>query len=178
MKLVRTDFELPLEAKVTESTFFYLTVNSAIRYPLVNQQKEAIMSRVITVSTEVFATIWANREEGEETENSILSRLLNCTNKDGNQDMELTTEETSGVHDVRNNVRFHRGFVTFRTYKRRKYEAIAQDSVWLRKDTGKTYPTLNQLNNSIVAGAENVWNGNWKYYTEDGSIRSIGDLRR
>ena len=40
------------------------------------------------------------------------------------------------------------------------------------------YPTLNQLNASIATGAENIWNGNWKYRTEDGSIRSINDLRR
>ena len=46
------------------------------------------------------------------------------------------------------------------------------------KDTGDLYPTLNQLNNLIAAGAENIWNGNWKYRAEDESIRSINDLRR
>jgi hypothetical protein len=85
---------------------------------------------------------------------------------------------SGGVYDTRNNVHFPRGFEAIRTNKRREYEAIAQDGAWLRKDTGDLYPTLNQLNSSIAAGAENIWNGNWKYRTEDGSIRSINDLWR
>lgn len=46
------------------------------------------------------------------------------------------------------------------------------------KDTGDHYPTLNQLNASIAAGAENIWNSTWKYRAEDGKICSINDLRR
>lgn len=38
-------------------------------------------------------------------------------------------------------------------------------------------PTLNQLNSSIAAGAENVWNGNWEYRAPDGTLHSIGELR-
>lgn len=36
----------------------------------------------------------------------------------------------------------------------------------------------NQLNPSIAAGAENIWNGNWKYRADTGAIRSIDALRR
>ena len=136
------------------------------------------MSRSITVSTEVFAAIWGERQEGEETEDAILSRLLGC--KMGGNDPGGTADPSSsgGVFDTRNNVRFPEGFEVFRTYKRREYRAEAQNGVWVRKDTGGQFPTLNQLNDSITAGPENVWNGNWKYRSEDGSMRSINNLRR
>ena len=136
------------------------------------------MSRTITVSTDVFAAIWANRQEGEETEDAILRRRFGCAKTGGSQESQPALNGSGGVRDARNNVHFPRGFVAFRTYKRREYEAIAQDGAWLRKDTGDLYPTLNQLNASIAAGAENIWNGNWKYRAEDGTIRSINDLRR
>lgn len=61
---------------------------------------------------------------------------------------------------------------------RKAYRAIAQDGNWLRLDTGELYPTLNQLNTSIAAGAENVWNGNWKFKDEIGTIHSIDELRK
>ena len=136
------------------------------------------MSRTITVSTDVFAAIWADRQEGEETEDAILRRRFGCAKTGNGQERQPTMNGSGGVRDTRNNVHFPRGFVAFRTYKRREYEAVAQDGAWLRKDTGDLYPTLNQLNASIAAGAENIWNGNWKYRAEDGTNRSINDLRR
>lgn len=136
------------------------------------------MSRSITVSTDVFSAIWAKRQDGEETEDAILRREFGCSKGGPPPAVAPASGGSGGVHDTRNNVHFPRGFEVFRTYKRREYQAIAQDGAWLRKDTGDLYPTLNQLNNSIAAGVENIWNGNWKYRTEDGSIRSINDLRR
>ncbi|WDR03098.1 hypothetical protein PSQ19_02530 [Devosia algicola] len=38
------------------------------------------MNRTIPVSTEVFAAIWAARKTGEETEDAILRRILQCAN--------------------------------------------------------------------------------------------------
>lgn len=136
------------------------------------------MSRTIAVPTDVFAAIWANRQDGEESEAEILRRLLGCKSAEKSDESGSAIVGSGGVYDSRNGVHFPRGFVAFRTYKRREYEAIAQDGAWLRKDTGDLYPTLNQLNASIAAGAENIWNGNWKYRAEDGAIRSINDLRR
>lgn len=136
------------------------------------------MSRTITISTEVFAAIWANRQDGEETEDAILRRMLDCNPAPANgQETAPTSHLNGGVYDTRNDVHFPRGFAIFRTYKHRHYEAIAQDGVWVRKDNGERYPTLNQLNSSIAAGAENVWNGNWKYRDKDGSVQSIDRLR-
>ena len=47
----------------------------------------------------------------------------------------------------------------------------------LWEEIGERYPTLNQLNESIVSGNENVWNGNWKYRTPECAWRSIDTLR-
>ena len=128
------------------------------------------------ISTDVFAALWAQRLNGEDSEDAILRRILGCPNGASVDSQEANAG--GGVHDTRNGVNFPRGFTVLRTYKRRHYEAIAQEGAWLRKDTGKRYSTLNQLNASIAAGAENIWNGNWKYRGDDGSFRSINDLRR
>lgn len=135
------------------------------------------MSRSIVVSTNVFASIWAQRQEGEENEDAILRRVLGCPKADGAHEITSATKGNGGVHDTRNNVHFSEGFEVFRTYKRQEYRAEARNGAWVRKDTGERFPTLNQLNDSIAAGAENVWNGNWKYRAEDGAIHSINDLR-
>jgi hypothetical protein len=84
----------------------------------------------------------------------------------------------TGVRDERNGVSFPEGFEIFRTYKQQEYRARAQSGAWHRLDNGQKYPTLNQLNSSIAAGAENVWNGNWKYRTPEGAQKSIAELRR
>ena len=136
------------------------------------------MSRSITVSTDVFAAIWAKRQEGEQSEDEILRRVLGCPKAEGDPATTSVINGSGGVHDTRNNVHFWEGFQAFRTYKRKEYEAVAENGAWVRNDTGERFPTLNQLNESITAGPENVWNGNWKYRAAVGSIRSINDLRR
>lgn len=133
------------------------------------------MSRMINVSTEVFAAIWARRKAGEESEDAILQRLLSV--ESSGEDVS-TMGLSGGCVDARNRVHFPEGFEIFRTYKRREYRAEAKSGAWFRKDNGQRYPTLNQLNGSIAAGAENVWNGTWKFRASDGSIRSIAELRR
>lgn len=135
------------------------------------------MSRTIVISTDVFATIWAQRREGEETEDTILRRVLGC----GTAEKHVLAEPAhadGGVHDTRNRVHFPEGFRAIRTYKRKEYAAVATAGAWVREDTGARYPTLNQLNDTIAAGPENIWNGNWKYRDTEGSLRSINDLRR
>lgn len=133
------------------------------------------MSRTITISTDVFAAIWAQRKTGEETEETILRRLLNCA--PGAKKTEDQPVVSGGVLDSRNGVHFPEGFEVVRNYKHRKYRARATNGAWLREDNGKRYPTLNQLNESIAAGNENIWNGNWKYREADGTLRSIDTLR-
>lgn len=138
------------------------------------------MSRAINVSTGVFAGIWARRQEGEETEDAILARLLGVDRvaDEANAPAPAAVSANGGVHDTRNGVHFPRGFIAYRRYKGRDYEAVAGDGTWMRSDNGEAFPTLNQLNASIAAGAENIWNGNWKYRDDSGKLRSINDLRR
>jgi hypothetical protein len=127
----------------------------------------------------VFAAIWGQRQEGEETENAILARLLGVSEAlKHTKAPEPDQASSGGVYDSRNSVHFPRGFSVFRRYKSRDYEAVAGDGVWIRQDTGQHYATLNQLNESIAAGPENVWNGNWKYRAEDGTLKTIDALRR
>ena len=139
---------------------------------------EISMSRTISVSTDVFAAIWATRQEGEDREDDILRRILGIVKSEEDAKTRQALQGSGGCHDRRNNVHFPQGFEIFRTYKRKDYRAIAQDGNWLRLDTTELYPTLNQLNTSIAAGAENVWNGNWKFKDESGTIHSIDTLRR
>ena len=88
------------------------------------------------------------------------------------------TGTASKLRDSASRARYiKRGFEIFRTYKRKEYRATAQDGNWLRLDTGDFYASLNQLNASITAGNENVWNGNWKFRGEDDTIKPISALR-
>ena len=135
------------------------------------------MNRTITISTDVFAAIWAQRQDGEDGENSILRRVLGCATLQDTKQEEPEAQASGGFHDNRNNVSFPRGFEIFRTYKRKEYRAVAQDGTWLRMDTGDLYASLNQLNASITVGNESVWNGNWKYRTDDGTSQPISALR-
>jgi hypothetical protein len=137
------------------------------------------MARFLSVSTEVFAAIWGKRQPGEETEDAILRRILECGPAPADEPSPVPMATASlGVRDERNGVDFVEGFEIFRNYKQREYRARAQAGAWARLDNGQRYPTINQLNSSIAAGVENVWNGNWKYRARDGAVKSIAELRR
>ena len=136
------------------------------------------MHRSIEVSTDVYAAIWAVRRPGENTEDAVLTRVLGCKPATAPTSAPQRKSSGVGVYDTRNGVQFDEGFEIFRNYKSQRYEAVAQGGMWLRKDTGDLYPTLNQLNSSIARGAENVWNGNWKFRDSNGVEKSIATLRK
>ena len=138
------------------------------------------MQKTIGISTDVFAAIWANRSEGEDSEDAILRRLLDCSRKPNpiKQKRKSSWDEI-GFVDKRNGIKFPRGFTIFRRYKGRDYEAAALDNTWLRSDTNERFGSLNQLNESIVDGTQSVWDkGGWKYRTEEGEIKPISNIRR
>jgi hypothetical protein len=139
------------------------------------------MKRNIEISTDVFAAIWASRKDGEESENQILERLFNCKSADSFQFLKVGDKIgevlVDGYFDNRNNVHFPEGFVAFRNYKGSVYKAIATNGQWLRPDNQKLYQSLNKLNESIAAGVENIWNGNWQFINSDGGRFSIDVLR-
>lgn len=136
--------------------------------------------RSIQINTDVFAAIWAARIDGEETEDQILRRLLECGGQGAEGQVkpaEINHSSSSfGFFDARNGVEFYEGFKIFRRYKGDEFSATATQGSWVREDNGKSYPSLNQLNQSIVEGQENVWNGNW-FYRLNGREVSIASLR-
>jgi hypothetical protein len=136
------------------------------------------MNRTISVSTDVYAGIWAQRQDGEETEDAVLRRLLRIKPGTGLAASSAHANSGGGVHDTRNDVHFPEGFVAFRSYKGKEYRATATNGAWIREDSGQRFPTLNQVNASIAAGTENIWNGNWKHRDAQGKTRSIASLRR
>lgn len=132
--------------------------------------------RQISVSTDVFAAIWAKRMGNENDEDAILRRLLGAESQSDHQPPAPPASQI-GYQDLRNGVTFPRNFKIFRNYKGKRYEAVAENGQWKRQDNGIAYQSLNQLNSSIAAGAENVWNGNWRFIDDDGIEKSIDYLR-
>ena len=138
------------------------------------------MTKQIEISIDVFAAIWAARKDGEDTENDILARLFNIKSDNSVQLLNFTSDQVTldGYLDNRNDVHFSEGFNVFRNYKGKIYFARATNGQWLRVDTNHYFPSLNKLNESIVAGNENIWNGNWQYVDENSTICSIENLRK
>jgi len=134
------------------------------------------MQKSISISTDVFAAIWANRQGGEDSEDAILRRVLKCPYPSKSSSTAGSAPQ-GGVNDSRNGVQFPEGFEAIRAYKGVEYKATATNGIWLRQDTGDRFSTLNQLNGTIADGNENIWNGNWKYRSDSGKLISINTLR-
>ena len=135
--------------------------------------------RMIQVSTDLYAKIWSCREAGEESENQILRRLLDIevmTSVEAAPSEKKSEGSAVGYRDNRNDVTFEEGFMIHRPYKGRNYSAIATGGRWLRNDNGKSYRSLNQLNQSIAGGQANVWHNGW-HFTENGRDRPLNTMR-
>ena len=98
--------------------------------------------RSITVSTEVFAALWAARQPGEENEDDILRRLLG--GKKPTKRKNGSAGDGTGFHDRRYDVRFPEGFEIFRTYLGKTYRARATGGSWLLLNDGRRYVSLNE----------------------------------
>ncbi len=114
------------------------------------------MTRSIEISTAVYAAVWSKRIEGEETE---------------------VENQRLGLFDSRNEVFFPENFEIFRNFKGEEYRAVIKNEKWLNINTQMSYPTLNQLNQSLPVGNENAWRA-WKFRISTGTVRSIDSLRQ
>jgi len=139
--------------------------------------------RTISVSTEVFARIWALRRPGEESENAILQRVLDCrgaeTQKERDKSAAFASEPDgpeAGIFDRRHNVRFPEGFEVSRVYLGQDFRAHASKGNWIRSD-GMKFRSLNELSRSIGARTENAWL-NWFFVARDGSRAPVATLRK
>lgn len=127
----------------------------------------------ISISTDVFAKIWSLREDGEESEDEVLRRVLSTI---AAAQTVKSKNETDGFLDKRSGVVFSEGFEIFRTYKGVQYRALANKGTWKLLNNGSLHKSLNALNQAIVNGSENVW-ASWSYASTDGGTQRIGSLR-
>ncbi len=134
--------------------------------------------RSINVSTEVFAAIWKERREGEETEDEILWHILKLPPRSQKEADAPTIQHSGGLgyENAKFGVRLPEGFEIFRIHKGKEYRARASGGKWLLLGTGTTYPSLHKLSWAVVKGHENTWY-NWKYKAADGSDTLINSLR-
>ena len=128
--------------------------------------------RQIGVSVEVFAKIWSLREAGEQSEDDILRRLLDCS-APSQLDIPIP-EEREGFEDLRYGAAFSEGFEIFRSYKGRHYRAKVVQGRWYMEE--RFYDQVNHLSRAVAKGTENAWL-NWKYRDEEGTIHLINELR-
>jgi len=128
--------------------------------------------RQIEVSTDVFARIWGLREEGEDSEDQILRRVLLGQI---NQPAATLGAQEPGFIDRRHDIVFAHGFEIFRTYRGVPFSATAQDGYW-HLSTGGRFSSLNELSRAVVQGSENAWM-NWNFRDDKGVTKKISDLR-
>lgn len=129
----------------------------------------------ISVSTDVFARIWALREPKEDTEDSILRRILGCPPLENAPVLAAPQNSNAGFYDARHRTTFSEGFEIFRTYLGTEYRARASCGRWVL-DHGSEYGSLNELSRAIGAKTENAWI-NWFFKDEFGRRRPVSDLR-
>ncbi len=142
------------------------------------------MMREIQVSTAVFAAIWAARQQGEDSEDVILSRILRIPPvasapasppSDGPPTVRRRAQ-LEGFSDPRYGFRVDEGFEIFRVYKGQIFQAKASRGKWLLNANGRSYGSLADLSRAIGAESENAWDG-WRCRNLEGQTVSVGTLR-
>lgn len=132
--------------------------------------------REITISTEVFARIWSLREEGEESEEDILRRILWADWSPGRLDNPTPPPPSGGLRDQRFRVTFPEGFQIERTYLGKKYRASVDGGQWVIEGLRGRFSKLNELSRAIGTKTENAW-VNWFFTDNNGERRPVSDLR-
>jgi hypothetical protein len=131
------------------------------------------MSKTITISTDVFARIWALRSPGEDSEDAILRRVLECS---ATPNPATGIRPKSGLKDRRYGVEFPEGFGIFRTYLGERYDARVVSDHWQLLNDGRRFNSLNELSRAIGARTENAWM-NWFILDTGGQRKPVGSLR-
>ena len=136
--------------------------------------------RTITVSTDVFARIWGQRREGEDTEDAILRRMLGAPHAPrsapGASVVTLSANGTEGFYARRFDVRFPEGFEIFRNFKGTDHRARASGGRWVLSSNGRSYGSLSELSEAVGAKIENAW-ANWLFTDSAGDRKPISVLR-
>mgnify|MGYP007061001839 FL=1 len=136
--------------------------------------------RIIEVSTEVFAKIWALRQHGEESEDVILRRILFAESEGTAPKRKENSSDLTGAGlgyvEERYGVAVPEDFRIYRVYLGKDYSARAKSGRWLLEQTGEIFPNLNQLSRAVTSGPENAWK-NWFYIDRDGQRKAVDSLR-
>lgn len=137
--------------------------------------KEDQDMRQIEVSVEVFAAIWAARNDGENSENDVLRRILGLPATAPASTLPSHQEET-GFRDARFRVELPEGFEIYRVYKGREIRARASKGKLELIGSGLLFPSFNQLSRAATGNIENAWK-NWFFIGRDGKRHPIEGLR-
>lgn len=143
-------------------------------------------TRAIQISTDTFAAIWADRLDGENSEEEILRRKFGKSSPPSSVSAAPPATPSAapattapsvpvGYHDGRHNVSFPEGFEIYRHYKGTDYRAKATLGYWLLMSSGDLYPSLNALSQGIGAH-EDAWHA-WLYRNGSGREQKINALR-
>ncbi len=129
--------------------------------------------REIKISVDVFALIWAARKQGEDTEDTILRRVL--LEKKDDTATPPSKRKQGGYFDNRNKVFFPEGFTIFRNHKGKSVTATVTFGRWVMDD-GRKAKSINELSRKLLGLIENAWLA-WQYRDENGRSRPINALR-
>lgn len=136
--------------------------------------------RTIEISTEVFARIWSLRQDGEESEDAILRRILFYekieTIAEGWNHANCLDDALTGYVEERYGVAVPEDFQISRIYLGKEYSARAISGKWLLEQTGDTFTTLNQLSRAVTSSPENAWKS-WFYVDQNGERKALDNLR-
>lgn len=125
--------------------------------------------KTIQLSPDLFAKLWALRQEGEADEEAILSRLL--TEREGG-----TKPGGGGLHEPAYGLRFKEGFEISKDYLGVLYTAQVQHGHWKLANNGKMFRSLNAMTDSLTKSKTNAW-AFWEYRDGQGKRRKLASLR-
>lgn len=131
--------------------------------------------RALSVTTDVFAAIWSDRQPGEETENDILARKFGVKLHAATSKRDI--QVSFGWQDPKYGVQLPVDFEIWKVFKNKKYTARAVQGSWISAHDGNGYPTLNDLSIAIGAGGENAWHGWWCRHPQTGAECRVSELR-
>lgn len=140
--------------------------------------------KTIEVSNATFGLIWSRALESDQSEEDILTRILNSSAQSEMRsapsflsppEVYGSAPEAPGFTDARYSVNFPEGTRIFRTYKGKRHEAQVIAGLWFLDGGDAAFNTLNMLNKAIGATTENVW-VSWSI-ERSGKIMKISDLR-
>lgn len=125
--------------------------------------------KTIQISPDLFAKLWALRQDGEADEEAILARIL--AEREGG-----AKQSGGGLHEPSYGLRFKEGFEISKDYLGVLYTAQVQQGHWKLLSSGKMYRSLNAMTDALTKSPTNAW-AFWEYRDATGKRRKLSTLR-